>query len=220
MTHSKKAKAILFDLDGTLLDTAQDLVNAINQLRLEHGLPLMPVEQLRHVIGLGSRSMLKEVLNIDEQANEFGLMRDKFIHYYLNDIARHTTLFPNMEKILNYLQKNNIVWGIVTNKHTHLTEALLKALAWEYTPHCIVCGDTLPYAKPNPAPILHACEALNVSPPNCLYLGDAITDVQASNKAGTVSLVALYGYISKDDHPTSWEAKGFIKDPLELFEWI
>ena len=213
-------RAVLFDLDGTLLDTVPDLVYALNQIRKAESLAPLPVSIIRPIANLGSRAMAKVAFGIDEKDPRYKHMREQFLHFYENHIADSTRFFPNVENMLAHLENNHIPWGIVTNKLTRHTLALLKALRIDHRPACIICGDSLATAKPDPAPIRYACELLQQEPRHCLYVGDAITDVTASKAAGTKSLVALYGYIHGDDDPLSWEADGYIQDPMELVGWL
>jgi 2-phosphoglycolate phosphatase len=212
--------AVLFDLDGTLLDTVPDLVYAINQVRLAESLPELPVSTIRPVANLGSKIMIKLAFGIEESDPRFKRMREHFLHFYEKHIADATQFFPNVEKVLLHLDSHHIPWGIVTNKLTRHTQPLLKALRFDERPACIICGDSLPTAKPDPAPIRYACELLQCAPDHCLYVGDALTDVVASKAAGTKSLVALYGYIHADDNPLSWNADGYIQEPMELIQWL
>lgn len=212
--------AVLFDLDGTLLDTAPDLVYTINQLRQEHHLPPLPLETIRPIVSLGSKAMVKLALGIEESHPEFSKIREYFLAIYQDNLALSTQFFPDVEKVLIHLEENNIPWGIVTNKLTRHTSALLKALSLYHRPACIICGDSLSTFKPDPAPILHACKLIEKSPSNCLYVGDCATDVIASKAAGTQSLVALYGYIGAEEDPYAWEADGYINKPIEIIDWL
>lgn len=220
MEYSSMIKAVLFDLDGTLLDTAPDFHYVLNQLRFKYGYSALAFETIRSIINLGSKGMLKFTLGIEETDNNFDTIREQFFHLYLKHLADKTQFFPGMEKVLTHLETNNIPWGIVTNKLTKHTLTLLKALQLDRRPVCIVCGDTLPKYKPDPEPILHACQLLQEHPTKCLYLGDSAIDVRASKAAGTQSLVALYGYISSEEDPYSWGANGYIQEPIDLVDWI
>lgn len=217
MSH---VQGVLFDLDGTLLDTVPDLVFALNRLRAEHGMPLLPESEIRPFISHGSKSMVRHALSMEETHPDFMPLREKFLDLYEHHIADSTQFFPNMEIVLNHLEERGLPWGIVTNKLTRHTMSLLKALKIEHRPACIICGDSLSTFKPNPEPILYACKLLQKNPENCLYVGDAATDVQASKAAGTRALVALYGYIRDDEDPSSWKADGYVNDPIELLQWI
>ncbi|TAK77499.1 MAG: HAD family hydrolase, partial [Gammaproteobacteria bacterium] len=211
---------VLFDLDGTLLDTAPDLVYALNQLRQEHDLPLLPLSTLRPIISLGSKVMIKRILGIEENSPSFNALREKFLSLYQQHLADSTQFFPGIENVLSYLEERKIPWGIVTNKLTRHTSALLKALRLDHRPVCVICGDSLPTYKPDPAPILYACQLLQQDPQQCLYIGDSLTDVTASKAAGTTSLVALYGYIGEGENPLNWLADGYIQQPIELLQWL
>jgi N-acetyl-D-muramate 6-phosphate phosphatase len=216
----KPIRAVLFDLDGTLLDTAPDLVFALNELRSEQGLPNLTVDSIRQIANLGSKAMVRHALNIDEDAPSFAALREKFLTIYQKHIADSTQFYPNIEKVLSHLDEQNIPWGIVTNKLTKQTLELLKVLRFDHRPGCVICGDSLPTFKPDPAPILHACQLLKHHPADCLYVGDAATDVTASKAAGTKSLVALYGYIHQDEDPYSWKADGYIHEAIEIIDWL
>jgi 2-phosphoglycolate phosphatase len=213
-------RGVLFDLDGTLLDTVPDLAYALNQVRLAQSLsPLTPAD-LRPIANLGSKAMVKLAFGIEDSDAKFKSMREDFLSAYENHLADSTQFFPQMEDVLTHLETNNIPWGIVTNKLSRHTKALLAALRIDHRPACTISGDSLPTFKPDPAPILHACQLLKQAPQHCIYVGDAVTDVMASKAAGTTSIVALYGYIHGDDDPYSWKADGYINQPLELLKWI
>lgn len=211
---------VLFDLDGTLLDTAPDLVFALNLIRQEQQLSPLPLQLIRPIANLGSRAMIKAAFDIREDDPVFSKLRDQFLGYYEQNIANSTQFFPNIDKVLTHLDDHDIPWGIVTNKPSRHTRLLLDALNLDKRAACIIAGDTLPYAKPHPEPILHACRLLKESPANCIFVGDAATDVTASKAAGSRALVALYGYLQANDDPYSWQADGYIHDPSEIIEWL
>jgi phosphoglycolate phosphatase len=213
-------QAVLFDLDGTLLDTVPDLVYSLNLLRQDQGLSDIPVSSIRGIANLGSRAMIKCAFDIKDNDPQLPALREKFLDLYHQHPANFTQFFPNIDKVLQHLNHRDIPWGIVTNKPTRHTDVLLKALKIDHLPHCIVCGDSLSKAKPHPEPILHACKQLNIHPNECLFVGDAATDVQARKAAGTRSLVALYGYIAMTDDPYSWKADGYVHEPIEIIEWL
>lgn len=213
-------QAVLFDLDGTLIDTAPDLLYALNRVRTEHNLPPLPLSQFRSITGMGAAAMMKLAFNFNGTEDEYHYLKERFLGFYMQHIADSATLFPQMDEVLKHLEDRSIPWGIVTNKITKPTIELLKALKLHDRSACIVCGDTLSTCKPDPAPILHACELIQHQPENCLYVGDAITDVTASKGAGTKTLVALYGYINQGDDPKTWLADGYINQPIELIDWL
>lgn len=216
----KNTQAVLFDLDGTLLDTVPDLAYALNLLRKEYQLPPLTIEDVRPIATLGSIVMIKKALNMDQSHPEFKKTREYFLDIYLNNLNTHTRFFTGIEDVLLHLEKIKMPWGIVTNKLTVHTVALLKGLNYFERPAVIVCGDTLKHCKPHPAPILHACEKMQKDPKHCLYVGDAKTDVMASTAAGTTSIVALYGYTDQNDDPLKWNADGYIEKPIELIKWL
>jgi len=213
-------RGVLFDLDGTLLDTVPDLAYALNQIRIAESLPELPLEKIRPIANFGSKAMLKMAFGMEECDPRFKPMREQFLNLYEKHLADSTTFFPDVENVLAYLEKNVIPWGIVTNKLKRHALPLLKALSLEHRPACIICGDSLAAAKPDPLPIRYACEQLKQQPGNCLYVGDAMTDVIASKAAGTKSLVALYGYIQANDDPLLWQADGYIHKLGELIDWL
>lgn len=213
-------RAVLFDLDGTLVDTAPDLLYALNQVRAEHALPPLPLSEFRSITNLGAKAMMKLGFGVDEDEHQYAYLRERFIAHYMHHVADSTQLFPQMDQVLHHLDQQKTPWGIVTNKTTKPTLELLKALNLLERAACVVCGDTLSTCKPDPAPILHACELIDHAPEQCLYVGDAPTDVIASKAAGTKSLVATYGYIHHLDDPKQWEADGYIDTPIELITWL
>ncbi len=207
---------ILFDLDGTLADTADDLANALNAIRLKHNLPKLPKEVIRPTVSLGGNAMIKLAFDLEEGNVGFDSIRDEFLNHYRANIARETRLFDGMEDVLLALEKENKPWGIVTNKSSWLTDPLMEAMSLDKRAACIVSGDTLEHRKPHPAPILHACKLMRSNPASTIYIGDAQRDIEAGRRAGTKTLVALYGYIDADDDPVSWCADGMISSPHEI----
>lgn len=210
-------KAILFDLDGTLLDTVPDLLHTLNLMRLAQGMDELHVSQIRPYVNSGSKTLLSIGLN-KAATSDFSLLREKFFELYEHHLGKHSHFFPDMDPLLNQLEHRGIPWGIVTNKITQHTQLLLAALKIDHRPACVICGDTLSTSKPNPEPILHACSLLKHDPQQCLFIGDDAVDVLASKAAGTKSLVALYGYIHED--PYTWDADGYINNPLEILDWL
>lgn len=212
--------AILFDLDGTLLDTAPDLLFALNQLLCEQGLHPITLKDFKPIASLGSKILLRKLFGIDEMNPAFHSLRERFFTLYQNHIADNTCFFPKMDHVLDQLDENNIPWGIVTNKLTQHTFSLLKALKIHDRAKCIVCGDTLMKSKPDPLPLLHASRLLQLIPSNCLYVGDTFCDVTASKAAGMQSIVALYGYTDHNLDPHAWLADGYIKTPVEILDLL
>jgi 2-phosphoglycolate phosphatase len=211
---------VLFDLDGTLLDTAPDLALALNTLRREHNLPDLPLADIRPFVGHGSRSLLKLGFNIADEDHDYTEMIEKFFTAYDQCLATSTKLFPGMDAVLTHLENNQMQWGIVTNKPARFTNNLLDALDLTRRSACTISGDTLAQRKPHPEPIIHACKLLKCQPENTLYIGDTVTDIIASKAAGTLSLAALYGYLSANEDPFEWQADGYIKTSDDIMKWL
>ncbi len=213
-------KAVLFDLDGTLLDTAHDLGLALNLLLQEHQLPILPLASIRPAAGSGCKGLLKLGMNIDTPDERYPKLSEKLLNFYQLNLINTTQLFPGMAETLAFIEKNNLPWGIVTNKPARYTDPLVAHLQLDKRAGCVISGDSLPNQKPHPEPIIHACRMLQLDPKNCLYIGDSAIDVQASKAAGNPSLAALYGYIPAEENPLSWGADGYVQHPLEIIDWI
>ena len=211
-------KNILFDLDGTLVDTALDLTNALNAVRLSYKLPELPIDTIRPTVSLGASMMIKVGFDVEVGDPEFDEIRKKFLKIYSENIAEETKLFEGMDAVLEKLDNNKKVWGIVTNKSSWLTIPLLKALSLDKRAECIVCGDTTEYTKPHPEPVIYACKQMHCDPASTIFIGDAERDIKAGVEAGTKTAVALYGYIDKNDNPKNWGADKMIKTPHEIHE--
>ena len=215
-----KARNVLFDLDGTLADTAPDLAFALNTLLAENGKESLHLDVLRPVVSLGGVAMLRLAFEIDENNAEFNGLKERFLQLYHDNIAKYTVLFAGMEKLLAQLEARQIPWGIVTNKSTWLTQALMQELQLAQRTPCIVCGDTVEHAKPHPAPMLHACKLLECAAEQTLYIGDALRDIEAGNRAQMTTLIANYGYIGKHEATHKWGANGNIDSPMEILDWV
>jgi len=217
---TNKYRAVFFDLDGTLADTAPDLAYAINALLREQGRAELPYDIIRPIASHGSPGLLKLGFGITAQDASYAALRTRFLELYRAHLDRETRLFPGIPEVLTELGRRGIKWGIVTNKPAFLTEPLIQKLNPQPTPACIISGDTTTNRKPHPEPMLHACECAGMRPHECLYVGDAERDIEAGREAGMHTLVALFGYISKDETPQAWGADGMIRAPHELLEWI
>lgn len=212
--------AVLFDLDGTLADTAPDLIAALNHLLVTHGLEAKPYDEMRPHVSNGSVAILEAGFGFGIENPQFESLKQDFITFYLNNICRHTTLFEGFEQLLNELEQRSIPWGVVTNKPAYLTDPLMSELGLAERAACIVSGDTTAQSKPHPEPILHACQLVGVAPQQTLYVGDAVRDIEAGQRAGTHTLAALFGYLAEDDEPESWGADGLVECPLNVLEWL
>jgi phosphoglycolate phosphatase len=212
-------RAVLFDLDGTVLDTAPDMWNAMNRLLGEQGREALPYSAVRPFVSHGARGVLLQGF-ADVGPERFAQLQERFLELYRANLSEGTRLFAGMERVLAQLAARGIRSGIVTNKAAWLTEPLLEQLALRDRFACIVSGDTVTERKPHPLPILHAAALVGLPPVECIYVGDAERDVQAAHAAGMHALVALYGYFGADDDPRAWGAEGHLEQPIDLLAWI
>ena len=211
---------VLFDLDGTLLDTAPDLSLALNNLRKARDLPPINLDILRPLSGAGARHLLHCGFNLSEADENYHAMVEEFIQAYANCLTENTTFFDGIRDLLKQLKKQSITWGIVTNKPESLALPLINAMSFPSKPSCIVCGDTLPQRKPHPAPLLYAAKILSQPPENCIYIGDSEYDIIAATAAGMKVITALYGYIPLDETPHNWQYDLCVDSAHELYQSI
>ena len=206
---------VLFDLDGTLLDSAPDFVATIGLLRSRHGMPPMAAAQLRPHVSRGSRAMLRAAFpDLDDRERE--ALVQPFLDIYRSELGRHGAPFDGIETLLATIEDGGARWGIVTNKPQALARALLPLLEWEKRCAVLVGGDTLPVCKPDPRPLLHAAKAQNVPPGDCAYVGDDERDIIAARAAGMPALAALWGYRLDSDDPLAWQADALFASPRDL----
>jgi phosphoglycolate phosphatase len=213
-------RAVLFDLDGTLADTAPDLAGALNALLVERGVRTVPVADARPLTSSGARGMLKVGLGIDPGHAEYESLKARFLDLYAERVCVETRLFRGIPELLAALEQRAIAWGVVTNKAERFTRPLLEALALLERAACIVGGDTTGRAKPHPDPLLHAAQRVGHDPARCLYVGDDLRDVQAARAAGMPVLAAAYGYLGVDGDPHAWGADAVIEHPLEILNHL
>ncbi len=216
MPTAESLRTVLFDLDGTLVDTAPDLAAAINRVRAEEKLPALSLEHIRPSVSHGSRAMICHGFDLSPEHPDFERLCKRFLEHYAEDISSATRLFPGMERVLVRIEELGLNWGIVTNKPAYLTDPLVADLNLASRAACVVSGDTTPQRKPHPAPMLYACEQVGSAPQHCLYVGDALRDIEAGRRAGTGTVAALFGYILPTDDPLSWGADITIEHPSEL----
>lgn len=207
--------AVLFDLDGTLLDTAPDMVAALNLLRQEHGLDPLPHAMARNEVSNGSAGLLRLGFP-GAPVNQLQSLQQRFLDIYATRLSESTVLFPGMADVLHAIEFQQLRWGVVTNKPGWLTEPLLAALDLHQRSACIVSGDTLPERKPHPAPLLHALAALGIPAGRSVYVGDAPRDLEAGRAAGMRTILASYGYLEPGQDLTAWGADHIIAEPAEL----
>jgi phosphoglycolate phosphatase len=219
MSARGTARAALFDLDGTLLDTAPDMAAALDLLRGEMAQAPLPFELVRPQVSNGAIAMIRTAFP-EAAGAEFERLRVRFLDIYRANLAVHTRLFPGFDAVLRRLEECAIPWGVVTNKAAWLTEPLLEALGLRRRAGCVLSGDTLPERKPHPRPLLVAAGQLGVAAGACVYVGDALRDVQAANGAGMCALGAQFGYLNPLDEPHSWPVAGWLASPGDLLPWL
>lgn len=209
-------RSVLFDLDGTLADTAPDLGFALNQQRLARGMPEISIDKLRAFASSGARGLLQAGFGIRPDDSGYLELRDEFLDLYEKNISRNTILFPGVPSLLDEIEDRGMTWGIVTNKAERFTFPLLQALRLLDRSACVICGDTTPYAKPHPAPMIEALSRIGAIAAECIYVGDDERDVQAGHAAGMSVVVVRYGYLGNGRPPEEWGADGFVDSPAEL----
>lgn len=221
--HSDRAdmiRCVLFDLDGTLVDTAPDLGYALNLLLDEQKRPLVSADDYRRVASAGARGLLQLGFGLHPGDDEFEPLRQRFLNHYRVHLTRQSKLFEGIETVLEELAERGMQWGIVTNKPGWLTGPLVSEMPFPSQPVCVVSGDSASHPKPHPAPMLMACQQSQSTPAHCLYVGDASRDITAGRSAGMRTIAATYGYIENGDDPRTWGADGLIETPLALIRWL
>jgi len=211
-------RAILFDLDGTLADTAPDLAAAVNRMRSARGLAPTPYEQLRPLASAGARGLLGAAFDITPEHAEFDAMRAEFLDNYAAAIANETQLFDGIRELLQGLTDAGLQWGIVTNKPARFTDALVPLIGLGAAA-CVISGDTTPHAKPHPQPLLEAADRIGLACAACWYVGDDLRDIQAGHAAGMATIGAGWGYCGHAE-PASWEADALAAHPLQVLELL
>ncbi len=211
--------AVLFDLDGTLVDTAPDFVRVLNALRLKYGRPALPYEAIRVAVSAGARAMIQ--VGFPEYAlesTEFAALRQEFLDNYRVGLAEESRLFSQMDELLLALEQQNIPWGIVTNKPRIYSEPLLAGLQLTERCQVLVCPDDVSQTKPHPEPMFLACNTLNVAPEQTIYVGDHIRDIQAGNNAGMKTIAVGFGYIPEGEHINDWQADYCVETVSDLIQ--
>lgn len=211
---------VFFDLDGTLADTAPDLVAAANELLVARQLSPKPYEELRPRASAGARGLIGGAFGIDTDHSDFIPLRDEFFANYEKALLVHSKLFEGIDHLLDQLDDAQLPWGIVTNKSERFTHPLTDLMGLRRRAVSTVSGDTTQYSKPHPEPILHAARIANIDPTRALYVGDDIRDIIAGKAAGMKTIAAAYGYCGCDEPPEAWGADYLVQHPLELLEII
>ena len=213
-------RAVLFDLDGTLADTAQDPAGALNRLRAEHRMAPLAPELTRALASSGARGLLKVGFDLDPNDERYPPMRDRFLDLYEQALCVHTQLYEGMAELLGELERRALAWGIVTNKPRRFTDPLVRELRLHARAACVVSGDTTAKPKPAPDPLLHAAGVMRIAPQACLYVGDDLRDVQGARAAGMPVIAAGWGYLGVEGDPASWGADAVLAHPAEVLGFL
>jgi len=213
-------QAVLFDLDGTLIDSAPDLAGAGNDMRVARGLAPLPLAHFRPMVGAGARGMVGRALEVRPGDPDFEALRDEFLQRYEARMTRETRLFDAVGPLLDALGAARLRWGIVTNKVTRYSEPIVRALGLHAQAAALVCGDTTPHAKPHPAPLLEAARKIGVAPASCVYVGDDQRDVLAGRAAGMGTVAAAWGYLGEGDTIDAWGADHIVETPTQLLKLL
>ena len=213
---TRRLDGVLFDLDGTLIDSAPDLAGACNEMRIDRGLTPLPYERLRRMVGSGARGMVGASFGLVPDSPGYAELRDEFLARYEARMTRETKVFDAMVPILSWLEREGLSWGIVTNKAARFAGPLVASLGLAARTGTLVCGDTVAHSKPHPAPLLEAARRLGLTPQRCAYVGDDHRDVVAGRAAGMLTVVAAWGYLGEGDAPSAWGAHHLVERPDEL----
>ena len=211
---------MLFDLDGTLIDTAPDMAASLNQILKEEGLDSLPLDVIRPHVSRGGLAMTKLAFDHHRNEDEIEPLRLRFLDYYLHNIADHSKLFSGFDTLLKSFEQQSILWGVVTNKPAWLTDPLMSALNLDQRSAVTISGDTTTERKPHPLPLLTAAEEININCEQCLYVGDDPRDIEAGNAANMTTVIAKYGYISAQAQLDSWMADNIIDHPQQILDLL
>ena len=214
----EQAQAVLFDLDGTLIDSAPDLGAAADKMRVERGLPSLPLDTYRPMAGAGARGMLGIAFGMTPEHPDFMALREEFFVNYENAMTERTRIFDGVVDMIAALVKLGLPWGVVTNKSSRFTDPLTAAMPLFATARAIVSGDTTPHAKPHPEPLFEAARRLQIAPERCVYVGDDERDIVAGLAAGMGTVAATYGYLGQQTDVSRWNAHLHINSPLDLLK--
>lgn len=212
--------AVLFDLDGTLVDSAPDLAGAVNELLQRHGRAPLPFERLRPLAGAGARGMLGASFGVSPGDDAFGPLRDSFLDIYRSRLLNSSRVFDAVPDLLQAIESTPRPWGVVTNKAMWLAEPLLQGLQLHDRARVVVAGDTTPHHKPHPAPLLHAAGQLQLDPGRCVYVGDDARDMLAGRAAGMATVAVTWGYLGVGEPVERWQADHVVDRPDELLNWL
>ena len=220
MVRFENIDAVLFDLDGTLIDSAPDLGAAADQMRVSRGMSSLALDAYRPLAGSGARGMLAVAFGMTPQDPQFDAMREEFFCNYENCMTERTYAFEGVAEMIQKLAQAGLRWGVVTNKSARFTDPLTRGMALFATAGAVISGDTTPHSKPHPAPLLEAARRLGLEPARCIYVGDDERDIQAGLAAGMGTVAADYGYLGDKADTAAWGAHARIKSPLELLQLL
>ena len=213
-------EAVLFDLDGTLIDSAPDLGAAVDKMRTDRGLSSFPLEHYRHMAGAGARGMLGIAFGMTPEHPDFDAMKEEFFVNYENAMTERTRIFDGVVELISSLEAQGLPWGVVTNKSSRFTVPLTSAIPLFATAKAIVSGNTTPHAKPHPEPLFEAARRLSIDPARCVYVGDDERDIVAGLAAGMGTVAATYGYLGVQTDISRWNAHLHIDSPMELLKFL
>jgi len=213
-----RLRAVLFDMDGTLLDTAPDFIAVAQAMRVARGLAPVPSQQVRDVVSGGARAMVLSAFDVDPLSDEFEELRLEFLERYQGHCAVHSHLYDGMAELLDEIEQSNLLWGVVTNKPLRFAEPIMHQLGLASRSAVLVCPDHVARSKPDPEPMLLACKQLNLDPSAVLFVGDDLRDIESGRAAGSRTAAVRYGYIHPEDNPSNWGADVVVDHPLELRE--
>jgi 2-phosphoglycolate phosphatase len=213
-------RGVLFDLDGTLIDSAPDLAAAANALRAARGLEPMPYERLRPMVGSGARGMVGVAMGRAPGDTEYDALREEFLARYEAGLLQHTQVFATMRPVIDALDAARLPWGIVTNKIHRYADPVIAGLGLTHRAAVVIAGDSTPHSKPHPAPLLEAARRLGLAPAACVYVGDDLRDVQAGRAAGMATVAAAWGYLGQGEAIGHWSADKCVETPAQLLDWL
>lgn len=211
-----RLRAVLFDMDGTLLDTAPDFIAVAQAMRLARGLTPVADQQIRDVVSGGARAMVLSAFDVDPMSDEFETLRLEFLERYQSHCAVYSRLYDGMEQLLQDIEQAKLIWGVVTNKPLRFAEPIMQQLGLASRSSVLVCPDHVSRSKPDPEPMLLACRKLQLDPSTVLFVGDDLRDIESGRAAGSKTAAVRYGYIHPDDNPGLWGADVVVDNPLEL----
>lgn len=220
MSRFPHVRAVLFDLDGTLIDSAPDLGAAADLMRVARGMPSLPHERYRHMAGSGARGMIDVAFGLAADHPDYESLREEFLTHYEARMTRLTQVFDEVPELLDALHRAGLFWGVVTNKAQRFTLPLTASMTVFRTARAVVCGDTTPHTKPHPAPLLEAARRLALDPVHCIYVGDDERDIRAGRAAGMATVAARYGYLGVHKDVETWQADAIIDSPAALLKLL